>query len=92
MAAMTSLLTSWRHCFAVDSEACGPRGLWRSWRATTSVPSGSAPSGGMTTIAAKHCRCVAAVVTPVAVLAPWAFVWRDHPTLELEVASYSVPC
>jgi hypothetical protein len=40
---------------------------------------------------ACHCRCAAIAVTPVAVLAPWAFIRHNHPTLEREVASCSVP-
>jgi hypothetical protein len=43
--ATTSWLTSWCHCFASDSEAPGPRGLRRSVRVASSVPSGPAPEG-----------------------------------------------
>jgi hypothetical protein len=46
----------------------------------------------MAAIVAEHCQCVAAVVTPMTVLAPLAFIRQDHPALEREVTFCSIPC
>jgi hypothetical protein len=70
VAVTTSWSTSWRHCSAVDGDACGPGGLWRSYHTTSSVALGQAPGGDMAAIAVERCQSVAATVTPTAVLAP----------------------
>jgi hypothetical protein len=92
IAVTMSWSTSWHHYSTVDGEACGPGGLWRSWRAASSVASAPTPGGGMVAIAAKRCWCATAAVTPAVVLALRVVIRWDQPTLEWEVASYSVPC
>jgi hypothetical protein len=82
---------SWCHCSTADCEACELGGLWRSWHATSSVPSRPAPSG-VTPAVAAECYRYAVAIVPTAMLAPWVFVRRNRPTLERELASCSIPC
>jgi hypothetical protein len=56
------------------------------------MASGPAPGGVTATIAAKCCRYAVAAVATMTVVASQAFIRRDRPALEQEVASCSYPC
>jgi hypothetical protein len=74
------------HCSVTVGEASGLGGLWRSTRAASNVPSRPA-AGGIIAIVAVECyRRVIAMVAAIAVVTMWAFVRRDRPALEQEVA------
>jgi hypothetical protein len=92
IAMIMNLLTSWHHCSIAEGEVFGPKGLRRSAHVASSVPSELVPGGVTTVVAAECCRCMAAAMATTAVMASWAFVRWDHPTLECEVASCSLPC